>query len=228
MPKYPLDRRILELILNDTGTTNHVNLDADIKATGRVFEHISQIVATEAWSYASGGMPYNQSTNDYTQLDKNTWKRVFGHNNMDAGKECSGKTLKQIAHYLEYPNWENLIENLEEDYAHFKRKGRISNEDEKSLFITSDQETQGLKFEDRLEVTWDKGKRGIGCVKLTYLGYNRFRVNAKYNCSLEPGCEFSAKSLTIGLPFIIELRGGQTYSSGVNITKIIRKKREKL
>ncbi|MBQ1178722.1 MAG: hypothetical protein IIX50_06785, partial [Bacteroidaceae bacterium] len=115
-PTYPLDRRVLEIIMVLTETTREVNLDAEAKATNAVFEKISTKVADEAWEMVRGNRNEDERTKVYKPKDPNTWKRVFGHNNMSKGSTIGSETLNQILLFLDYAKWEDVVKDLDNLY----------------------------------------------------------------------------------------------------------------
>ena len=115
MPTYPFDRKILELIMALTETENLVNLNNSSKASGETYELISEKVSQGAYEYVSGEIKEpDDRPAGYRPADINSWKRVFGHNDLGRGSECTGKLLIQIPNFLEFDNWDDMMDNLDD------------------------------------------------------------------------------------------------------------------
>ena len=115
-PTYPLDRRILEIIMELTNTTIFVNLDAEEKTTGAVFKTISDKIADTVWEMEQKPEVKRENFKIYNPLHINTWKAVFGHKNLHEGKTPSDDTIKQLTLFLDYDSWDELMKDLEDRY----------------------------------------------------------------------------------------------------------------
>ena len=226
-PTYPLDRRVLEILVNRFNMKKDFDFNAEVIATPDAYRRFSNVIADAAWEYYSNGNDREQRPEDYDPLEVITWKRVFGQ--IESDSSCGARTLKQIAHALEYDNWTILMQCLDAEYADLEDGGYR----EETKIVKVDALVENLRVDDELDVVWVKGDESEAKIQLTYLGRNRFRVNAKQNCSFEPGDEFVAQRFTMDRPVCVEdVRRGNTYLGtyhGVGrITRVtpIRKERE--
>ncbi|MBR5148953.1 MAG: hypothetical protein IKV15_07125 [Bacteroidaceae bacterium] len=237
-PTYPLDRRILEIIMELTGTTQEVKLDQGKKATSKTYKDISSQVADGAWKMKLRNNENANRPTEYDPLDINTWKRIFGHTRTDGsimgeGKSPSDDTLMQIMLYLGYNNWEDFEKEIDEVYQRvvIEYKSVHENIDREEVF-SRQMERSGyadLKVGDELEVHWPKSSgydfNGDAFMKIFYLGCGRFRVNAVQNCSLKHGDEFEVVCMEEGeklylINLIRNRRPIGYYVSGDKVTSI--------
>lgn len=205
-PTYPLDRRILELIIHDLGMESKVCLDAESKASSSTYDEIAIIIANKAWAYAS--RPGDKRTKEYNPLDRITWERIFGQ--ISSKSKCSIRTLQQIAHALEYRNWDYLMECIEDDYHNIIERGIGRGHYASRISVSSNNTYHNISEGDKVVIIWDKYHRGIARAELTYLGNNRYRVDDRENCKLEPGDEFICEDYRLqSLYFTNIIRGGE-------------------
>ncbi len=240
-PTYPLDRRVLEIIMMLTETTREVNLDTEAKATNAVFEKISTKVADEAWEMVRGNRNEDERTKEYKPKDPNTWKRVFGHNNMSKGSTIGPETLNQILLFLDYAKWEDVVEDLDNLYKRVVEEQQPIRKADDVSEQTPYTNFSHLRPGDELDVYWLKSSRydapGEACMKIRYLGsygtYGapKFHINAVQNCSLEAGEDFDAQCLEEGMKIMLtnrrlnnRHRGNYVSGSAVTSIKIFRKK----
>ena len=238
-PTYPLDRRILEIIMELTGTTQEVNLDAEAKASGTVFERISQQIADGAWEMVKDEYVNEERPRRYKPFHINTWKSVFGHNNLHVGKKPTEETLKQLMLFLNCKDWNQLMDDLDDLYQSVVEQRSIRKEDDVSV-QTPYSSFSHLRPGDELDVYWPKSSRydmpGEACMKIRYMGsygtYGapKFHINAVQNCSLEAGEDFDAQCLEEGMKIMLtnrrlNHRHKGNYVSGAAVTsiKIFRK-----
>lgn len=240
-PTYPLDRRVLEIIMALTGTTHEVNLDESFKATSAVFERISTQVADEAWEMVRGDKSEDERTREYKPKDSHTWRRVFGHNNMSEGSTISAETLRQILLFLDYAKWEDVEDDLDELYQRVvvekQPKGKAEDVSEQTPYTSFSH----LRPGDELDVYWPKSSKyeapGEACMKIRYLGsygtYGapKFHINAVQNCSLEAGEDFDAQCMEEGMKIMLTNRrlnnrhkGNYVSGQAVTSIQIFRKK----
>ena len=234
-PTYPLDRRVLEIIMALTETTREVNLDAEAKATNAVFEKISTKVADEAWEMVRGNRIEDERTKEYKPKDPNTWKRVFGHNNMSKGSTIGSETLNQILLFLDYAKWEDVEDDLDELYQRVVVEKQPKGKAEDVSVQTPYTSFSHLRPGDELDVYWPKSSiyeaPGEACMKIRYLGsygtYGapKFHINAVQNCSLEAGEDFDAQCLEEGMKIMLtnrrlNNRHKGNYVSGQAVTSI--------
>lgn len=237
-PTYPLDRRILEIIIELTGTTLEVNFDQGKKATAKTYNDISSQVADGAWEMKLRNNENAKRPTEYEPLHQNTWKRIFGHARsdgsiMDEGKTISDSTLKQIALFLGYKEWEDFETEIDEVYQRVVIEHESVHENiDREEVLSRQMERSGyadLKVGDELEVHWPKSSgydfNGDAFMKIFYLGCGRFRVNAVQNCSLKHGDEFEAVCMEEGeklylINLIRNRRPIGYYVSGDKVTSI--------
>ena len=237
-PTYPLDRRILEIIMELTGTTLEVNLDQGKKATAKTYNDISSQVADGAWEMKLRNNENAKRPTEYEPLHQNTWKRIFGHARsdgsiMDEGKTISDSTLKQIALFLGYKEWEDFETEIDEVYQRVVIEHGLvyENMGAEDVYSTLMERCgyDDLKAGDELEVHWPKSRgydlNGDAFIKISYLGCARFRVNAVQNCSLKHGDEFEVLCIKEGervylANLIRNRRPIGSYTGGYKVTSI--------
>jgi hypothetical protein len=206
-PTYPLDRRILELIIHDLGMESKVCLDAESKASSSTYDEIAIIIANKAWAYMS--RPGDKRTKEYDPLDRITWERIFGQ--LSSKSKCSIRTLQQIAHALEYRNWDDLMKCIEDDYHNIIERGIGRGHYASRISVSSNNRCHNIIEGDKVDLIWDKYHKGIARAELTYLGNNRYRVDDRENCKLEPGDEFICEDhMLTSLHFTNLIRGGES------------------
>jgi hypothetical protein len=244
-PTYPLDRRVLEIIMALTGTTLEVHLDEGKKATSSVYDDISAQVADGAWKAKLKHNPNAVRPREFEPLHRNTWKRLFGHANTDGsimgeGSTAADDTTRQIVLFLGYERWEDFEAEIDEVYErvvelHQDVQGGVQ---DNAVVSVHQQHTDlghlKLKLGDKLEVYWPKGSNyeapGDAFMKIRYMGcigaYGapRFHINAVHNCSLKAGDDFDAHCLEEGEIARITIRRPNTppdsYSSANAVTSI--------
>lgn len=240
-PTYPLDRRVLEIIMALTGTTLEVHLDEGQKATSSVYKDISAQVADGAWKVKLKCNPNAKRPREFEPLHINTWKRLFGHENMDEGSIASKDTTMQIVLFLGYERWTDFEAEINEVYDRVvESKQDIQREvkNESPMSVTSVLSNfRGLQPGDEMDVYWPKSDRhdmpGEAFMKIRYLGNfgnPRFHINAVQNCSLEAGEDFDALCMEEGKMIVLtnrrlgrENKGIYTSGSEVTSVKIFRK-----
>jgi hypothetical protein len=243
MPTYPFDRKILELITTLTETDELVNFENLCRASGATYELIREKVSQGAYENVSGKIRENDDRPwDYQRVDINSWKRAFGHNDLGRGSECTGRLLIQIPKFLEFDNWDDMIDNLDDLHqcVVVDRRPRRNAEDvsEETPYTNFSHMRPG----DELDVYWPKSSRyetpGEACMKIRYMGcigvYGapKFHINAVQNCSLEAGEDFDAHCLEEGETIVLtnrrlnnRHRGNYVSGSAVTSIEIFPKKR---
>lgn len=239
-PTYPLDRRVLEIIMALTGTTLEVHLDEGKKATSSVYNDISAQVADGAWKAKLKCNPNAVRPKEFDPLHMNTWKRLFGHANSDGsimgeGSTAGDDTTRQIVLFLGYERWEDFEKEIDEVYErvvelHQDIQGVVQ---DNAVVSVHEQYTNfsHLRPGDKLEVYWPKGsgydRPGEAFMKICYkgnFGAPRFHINAVQNCSLKAGEDFDAQCLEEGKRVRIAIRRPNTppvsYSGSNAVTSI--------
>lgn len=246
-PTYPLDRRVLEIIMALTGTTLEVHLDEGKKASSSVYNDISAQVADGAWKAKLKCNPNAVRPKEFDPLHMNTWKRLFGHANTDGsimgeGSTAGDDTTRQIVLFLGYERWEDFEAEIDEVYErvvklHQDIQGGVQDNAVVSVHVQYTNFSY-LRPGDELDVYWPKGsgydRPGEAFMKVRYVGNfgaPRFHINAVQNCSLRPGEDFDAQCLEEGKIVRIAIRRPNTppvsYSGSNAVTsiKIFRKER---
>lgn len=238
-PTYPFDQKILELIATLTETDKLVNFENSSKALDSTYEIIREKVSRGAYEYVSGEIRKNDDRpSDYQRVDRNSWKRAFGHNDLGKGSECKGKLLIQIPKFLEFDNWDDMMDNLDDLHQCVvvdKRPRRKAEDVSEEMPYTN---FSHLRPGDELDVYWPKGsgydRPGEAFMKIRYMGNfgnPRFHINAVQNCSLKAGEDFDAQCLEEGKIVRIAIRRPNTppvlYSGSNAVTsiEIFRKER---
>lgn len=209
-PTYPLDRRILEIIMELTGTTQQVNLGAVEKASGAVFKTISTKIADAVWEQETNPDVDRSKVPFYNPLHINTWKAVFGHNNLHATKSPSKDTIKQLTLFLDYDSWDDLMKDLKDRHHRVVVEHQIHRNRNISMQIAQ-HDFNNMKPGEQLEVSWppSKGrdkKEGDAFIRITFEGGGRFIINTARNCSLEAGETFEIVCLEEGQKLILNNR----------------------
>jgi hypothetical protein len=236
-PTYPFDRKLLELIMALTETESLVNLDKSSKALGSTYDIISEKVSQGAYEYVSGEIKEaKERPDDYKPTDMNSWKRVFGHNDLGKGSKCMGKLLIQIPYFLEFDSWDELMKGLEELHKCVVEEKRPRRKVEEVSVQTPYTSFSHLRPGDELDVYWPKSSKyeapGEACMKIRYLGsygtYGapKFHINAVQNCSLEVGEDFDAQCMEEGMKIMLtnrrlNNRHKGNYVSGQAVTSIL-------
>lgn len=234
-PTYPFDRKILELITTLTETDELVNFESSSKASGETYKLIREKVSRGAYEYVSGEIKEpDDRPSDYKPTDINSWKRAFGHNDLGKGSECKGKLLIQIPKFLEFDNWDDMMDNLDDLHQCVvvdKRPRREAEDVSEEMPSTN---FSHLRPGDELDVYWPKSSRydapGEAFMKIRYVGNfgaPRFHINAVQNCSLEAGEDFDAHCLEEGKTIMLtnrrlnnRLKDKSNYRSGKAVASI--------
>lgn len=237
-PTYPFDRKILELITTLTETDDLVDFKNASKALGSTYEIIREKVSRGAYEYVSGEIKEpDDRPSDYKPTDINSWKRAFGHNDLGKGSECKGKLLIQIPKFLEFDNWDDMMDNLDDLHQCVvvdRRPRREAEDVSEEMPYTN---FSHLRPGDELDVYWPKSSRyetpGEAFMKIRYLGsygtYGapKFHINAVQNCSLEAGEDFDAYCLEEGMKIMLtnrrlnnRLKDKSNYRSGKAVASI--------
>lgn len=242
-PTYPFDRKLLELIMVLTESEELVNLDKFSKAKNSTYDLIREKVAKDAYENVSGEKKENEDRpKDYQRADINSWKRAFGHNDMDTGMECTGKLLIQIPKFLEFNDWDDMMDNLDDLHQSVVVEKKSRRKVEEVSVQTPYTSFSHLRPGDELDVYWPKSSRyetpGEACMKIRYMGcigvYGapKFHINAVQNCSLEAGEDFDAHCLEEGETIVLtnrrlnnRHRGNYVSGSAVTSIEIFPKKR---
>lgn len=235
-PTYPLDRRVLEIIMALTETTtDELNLDVEAMAKGEIWDRMSQRIADGAWEMMKDEYVNKERPKKYKPFHRNTWKSVFGHNNLNAGMVPSKETLEQLLLFLEFENWDDLMDNLDDLHQCVVVEKRPRCKVEDVSVQTPYTSFSHLRPGDELDVYWPKSSKyeapGEAFIKIRYMGcigvYGapKFHINAVQNCSLEAGEDFDAQCLQEGMKVMLtnrrlNNRHKGNYVSGQAVTSI--------
>ena len=196
-PTYPLDRRLLEIIKELTGAS--ITLTPAVHGADSDYEKIRQKVSLLAWDsmHKTTDVRPEKPEAEFKKFDRNTWKRIFGHANLKQGAKpmkASEHVLKQIALFVGYDSWDELIENIEEEHQ------RIVVEHNSPRLVKSCIETRddSILVGDRLYVEWKKSEGGIAWMKVEEIRKGTFCVKSRDNCKLEIGDTFESNRFTLG------------------------------
>lgn len=175
MPTYPLDRRVLQLIVDRAGST--IDLDNVTLTRTKEYERISNEIIEVYYARKKQVITFHYQT----------LKRAFGHTKTNKSN-ADKKILEAIACYLGYDGWNQLVTDD-------RRNSVNSTEDELQYVKTGDHVTVrwrkvGLDAEVRLEcLVPDK-------YRVTYAN----NISLKYGDTLKgvdcrKGFHFSAQNL---------------------------------
>lgn len=136
MPTYPLDRRVLQLIVDRAGST--IDLDNVTLTKTKEYERISKEIIEV----------YYARRNQVITFHYQTLKRAFGHTQTNNSR-IDNRILEAIACYLGYDGWNQLVTDD-------RRNSVNSTKDELQYVKTGDHVTvrwrkEGLDAEVRLE-----------------------------------------------------------------------------
>ena len=112
-----------------------------------------------------------------------TLKRLWAYVSDSSARSKS--TLNSLSRFLGYNDWNNYVENLMRD-----------NRVESGFLNASSIATEDIRPGDRVEFTWNPGRRVIA----QYLGDNRYEVVRSENAKLKEGAIFKTMIITKGLP----------------------------
>lgn len=186
MPTYPLDRRILELIVKKAKSS--IDLDCVEQTTTGEYIRIAEKISYAAFQK---GLKVD--------MHYQTLKRVFGHTKTKEGMRCSNKTLEAIAYYLGCDGWNKLISNLRGIY-----KSKIINPEYARSFgassiVAAKDELAYVKPNNHVTIKWIKGnvdaEVSLECVEL-----RTYRVYAVKNASLQYGDILKGVDCYYGFP----------------------------
>ena len=169
-------------------------------------------------------------TNQHPAFHCNTWKRVFCHFTKKDGTPfpTSSRTKQTIAEYLGCENWEELKENLDEEYKRILRKGGRDCISTIQSANPTDLMLKNLRNGDFIEVMYFPDRRLL----LEFIRKDTYKVISSTNSRIEQGDIIYTSSLYNDLPLICEIKRNGiskgTYRSahGHNIQSIKRIKQK--
>jgi hypothetical protein len=169
-------------------------------------------------------------TNQNPAFNINTWKRVFCRLKKDDGSPypLTSRTKQAIAQYLGFEDWEELKENLDEEYERILRKGGRNCTSTIQPANPIDLMLKNLRKGDIIEILYYPERRLL----LEFIKKDTYKVVSSTNSHIEQGDIIYTSSLYNDLPLICEIiRNGiskGTYRSahGHNIQSIKRIKQE--
>lgn len=216
MPTYPLDRRILELIVRKAKSS--IDLDCVEQTTTGEYIRIAEKISDAA---------FQKGLN--VDMHYQTLKRVFGHTKTREGMRCSNKTLEAIAYYLGCDGWNKLVSNLRGIY-----KSKIINPAyadrglRGSCIIAAKDELAYVKPNRHVHIKWIKdnvdAEVSLECIEL-----RTYRVYAVKNASLQYGDILKGVDCYYGFPLRAKelIRTGyltQRYEGAGIITEVLIEK----
>jgi hypothetical protein len=169
-------------------------------------------------------------TNQHPAFHCNTWKHVFCHLTKKDGTPfpTSSRTKQAIAQYLGFEDWEELKENLDEEYERILRKGGRNCISTIQPANPIDLMLKNLRKGDIIEVMYFPDRKLL----LEFIKKDTYKVVSSTNSHIEQGDIIYTSTLDNDLPFICEFtRNGKPmgkYRSahGHNIQSIKRIKQE--
>lgn len=169
-------------------------------------------------------------TNQHPAFHCNTWKHVFCHLTKKDGTPfpTSSRTKQAIAQYLGFEDWEELKENLDEEYERILRKGGRNCISTIQPANPIDLMLKNLRKGDIIEILYYPERRLL----LEFIRKDTYKVVSSTNSHIEQGDIIYTSTLDNDLPFICEFtRNGKPmgkYRSahGHNIQSIKRIKQE--
>ena len=169
-------------------------------------------------------------TNQHPAFHCNTWKHVFCHLTKKDGTPfpTSSRTKQTIAQYLGFDDWEELKENLDEEYERILRKGGRNCISTIQRANQTDLMLKNLHKGDIIEVMYFPDRKLL----LEFIKKDTYKVVSSTNSHIEQGDIIYTNTLDNDLPFICEFnRNGKPmgkYKSayGHNIQSIKRIKQE--
>lgn len=169
-------------------------------------------------------------TNQHPAFHCNTWKHVFCHLTKKDGTPfpTSSRTKQTIAQYLGFEDWEELKENLDEEYERILRKGGRNCTSTIQPANPIDLMLKNLRKGDIIEILYYPERRLL----LEFIKKDTYKVVSSTNSHIEQGDIIYTSTLDNDLPFICEFtRNGKPigkYRSahGHNIQSIKRIKQE--
>ena len=171
-------------------------------------------------------------TNHGKPFHCNTWKRVFRHLTDKDGSphHASSTTLQTIAEYLGFEKWEELKENMDEEYEKIRRKG--GRECISTIQPTSqtDLMLQNLHKGDIIEILYYPERK----LYLEFIKKDTYRVVKSYKSGLELGDIIYTGRLEIGIPLIVyfirnnDIKKKYRSGDGHTIQSIRRLKQEEI
>ncbi len=112
-----------------------------------------------------------------------TLKRLWAY--IPDSSSRSRSTLNTLSRFLGFNDWTHYVENL-------MRQNRV----ESGFLEVNNIVTSSLSPGDRIELTWNPGRR----MSAIYRGANRFVVDRSENAKITEGSEFTALLFTKGMP----------------------------
>lgn len=171
MPTYPLDRRVLQLIVDRAGST--IDLDNVTLTRTKEYERIAAEIRGK----------YLVERGEQVKFHYQTLKRAFGHTKTKKGSGADKKILEEIACYLGYDGWNQLV-----------------TDDRRNSVNSTKDELQYVKTGDHVTVRWRKD--GLDAeVRLECLVPDKYRVTSAKNISLQYGDVLSGVDCRKGFYF---------------------------
>ena len=169
-------------------------------------------------------------TNQNPAFNINTWKRVFCRLKKKDGSPypLTSRSKQAIAQYLGFEDWEELKENLDEEYERILRKGGRNCISTIQPANPIDLMLKNLRKGDIIEILYYPERRLL----LEFIRKDTYKVVSSTNSHIEQGDIIYTSTLDNDLPFICEFtRNGKPmgkYRSahGHNIQSIKRIKQE--
>lgn len=169
-------------------------------------------------------------TNQHPAFHCNTWKHVFRHLKKKDGSAypASPRTTQTIAEYLGFEDWEELDENLDEEYERILKKGGRNNISTIQPTNPTDLMLQNLRKGDIIEVMYYPDRKLL----LEFIRKDTFKVVSSFKSGLEQGDIIYTSSLDKDIPLICEIirngisKGKYRSAHGHNIQSIRRVKKE--
>lgn len=169
-------------------------------------------------------------TNQNPAFNINTWKRVFCRLKKKDGSPypLTSRSKQAIAQYLGFEDWEELKENLDEEYERILRKGGRNCISTIQPANPIDLMLKNLRKGDIIEILYYPERRLL----LEFLRKDTYKVVSSTNSHIEQGDIIYTSTLDNDLPFICEFNrngkpmGKYRSAHGHNIQSIKRIKQE--
>lgn len=145
-----------------------------------------------------------------TALNCNTWKRVFRHLRKKDGSPCesSRETGQIILQYLGYESWDELMEDLDNDYEWWQKKMGNNNVSGIQPVTPIDLIIKKLQKGDIIEVKYVPDR----LVLLEFIRKDYYKVVSSKNSSLRQGDIVYISMFAIGYPLMVSdiIRNGES------------------
>jgi hypothetical protein len=200
MPTYPLDRRVLQLIVDRAGST--IDLDNVTLTRTKEYERISNEIIEVYYARKKQEITFHYQT----------LKRAFGHTKTKKDSGADKRILEAIACYLGYDGWNQLVID-----------------DRRNSVNSTEDELQYVKTGDHVTVRWRKDGLDAE-VRLECLVPDKYRVTSAKNISLQYGDTLKGVDCRKGFLFRAQdlIRDGsptQRYDGKSGVLEIIIEKK---